>query len=301
MATLMKILLIFNPFAGSGRAKKDLPKLEVLMKKYNLTYDLLETKFKGHGTELVRDADFSKYDGLVAAGGDGTLFEIINGYFQNKSEKRIPIGVLPIGTGNAFARDLELDHSQIEKAVEIISKNKLRKADVGKFRTEEKDYYFLNIIGAGFVSDANKTAQRFKMLGNFAYTIGVFYQILMLKHSNLKLEFDGNKIETKSTFIEVSNTRYTGSDFLMAPTAKIDDGLLDITLVKKLSRKKLLQTFPKIFTGKHVLVDGIETYKAAHIKFDADEAKILTPDGELLGSTPVEISCLKHAIEVYWK
>ncbi len=301
MAALMKILLIFNPFAGNGRAKKDLPKLESLLNKYNLNYDLLTTEFKGHGTELVRDADFSKYDGLVAAGGDGTLFEVINGYFQNKSEKRIPIGVLPVGTGNAFARDLELDHSQIEKAVEIISKNKLRKADVGKFRTEGKNYYFLNIIGAGFVSDANKTAQKFKMLGNFSYTIGVFYQILMLKHSNLKLEFDGKKIETESTFIEVSNTRYTGSDFLMAPTAQIDDGLLDITLVKKLSRKELLKAFPKIFTGEHVLLDGIETYKASHIKFDADEAKILTPDGELLGSTPVEISCLKHAIEVYWK
>jgi YegS/Rv2252/BmrU family lipid kinase len=297
----MKVLLVYNPQAGNGRARKNLPVVENLFNKYKIDFDLALTNYRGHGTELVSDADFTKYDGIVATGGDGTLFEVINGYYKNSSEKRIPIGVLPAGTGNAFARDLELDSTHLEEAVKVISKQNLRKVDVGKFVTEGKVYYFLNIIGAGFVADANKTAQSFKLFGNFSYTIGVLYRILVLKFANLKLEFDGKKIETKSTFIEVSNTRYTGADFLMAPTAQIDDGLLDITLVKKISRIKLLQTFPKIFTGKHVLIDEIETYKASKIKIDADEAMVLTPDGELLGSTPVEISCLKHAIEVYWK
>ena len=297
----MKILLVYNPQAGNGRAKKNLSMVESLLNKYKIDFDLALTNSRGHGTKLVADADFTKYDGIVAAGGDGTLFEVINGYYKNSSEKKIPIGVLPAGTGNAFARDLDLDSSHIEVAIEVISKQNLRKVDVGKFVTEDKVYYFLNIIGAGFVADANKTAQSFKLFGNFSYTIGVLYRILVLKFAKLKLEFDGRKIETDSTFIEVSNTRYTGADFLMAPAAKIDDGLLDITLVKKISRIKLLQTFPKIFTGKHVLIDEIDSYQASHIKFEAGERMVLTPDGELLGTTPVEISCLKHAIEVYWK
>ncbi|MDA3862077.1 MAG: diacylglycerol kinase family lipid kinase [Melioribacteraceae bacterium] len=297
----MKILLVYNNFAGNGRAKNNLPLVEGLLIKNNIDFDLALTDYHEHGIKIVSDADFSKYGGIVAAGGDGTLFEVINGYFKNTSEKRIPIGILPVGTGNAFARDLELDNAKIEEAIEIIGKGKLRKVDVGKFVTHGEDYYFLNILGAGFVADANKTAQKFKLFGNFSYIIGVLYRILVLKFTTLRLEIDGEKLEVESTFIEVSNTRYTGADFLMAPNAEIDDGLLDITLVKTISRKNLVKGLFKIFTGEHIHLDEIDTYKAKHIKIDSDEPKVLTPDGELLGITPVEISCLKHAIEVFWK
>ena len=177
----------------------------------------------------------------------------------------------------------------------------MRKVDVGKFITHGQDYYFLNIIGAGFVVDANKTAQNFKFLGDFSYQIGVLYRILVLKFTKLRLEIDGKKIETKSTFIEISNTRYTGGDFLMAPTAEIDDGLFDITLVKKISRMRLLKGLVKIKTGEHIHLEEIDTFKAKHIKIESDKPLVLTPDGELLGITPVEILCLKHAIEVFWK
>ena len=297
----MKILLVYNPFAGHGRAKSRLQNVEELFNKYQIEFDLALTEYPEHGIELTRQANFSNYDGIVAAGGDGTLFEVINGYFNNTSEKRIPIGILPIGTGNAFARDLELKPTQIEEAIEIISNQKIRKLDVGKFITHGEVYYFLNIIGAGFVVDVNKTAKTFKIFGDFAYTIGVLYRTFILKFSKIKLEFDGKIIETDSTFIEVSNTRYTGTDFLMAPTAEIDDGLLDITLVKRISRLKLLKGLTKIFTGEHIHFDEIDTYKASNIKIEYDDAKVLTPDGELLGITPVEINCLKHAIEVFWK
>ena len=297
----MKVLLVYNNFAGGGKAKKTLPLVKSLFNKHKIDFDIALTKYSGHGVELVENADFSLYDGVVAAGGDGTMFEVINGYFKNSSAKRIPLGILPVGTGNAFARDLELSSSKIEEAVEIISKSNLRKVDVGKFSTQEKDYYFLNIIGAGFVADANKTAQNFKLLGNFSYIIGVLYRILVLKFTKIKLEIDGKIIETKSTFIEVSNTRYTGADFLMAPAAEIDDGFLDITLVNKISRFGLLKGLVKIFTGEHIHIDEIDTYKAKHIKIESEKPLVLTPDGELLGATPVEISCLKHAIEVFWK
>jgi YegS/Rv2252/BmrU family lipid kinase len=297
----MKILLVYNPFAGHGRAKNSLPNIEGLFNKYKIEFDLALTDYPEHGIEITSKADFSKYDGIVAAGGDGTLFEVINGYFKNKSEKRVPIGILPVGTGNAFARDLELTNSKIEEAIKTISKQKKRKVDVGKFTTHGEDYYFLNIIGAGFVVDVNKTAQSLKVFGSLSYIFGVLYRILVLKFSNIKLEFDGKKIETESTFIEVSNTRYTGADFLMAPSAEIDDGLLDITLVKKISRPRLLKGLIKIFTGEHIHFEEIDTFKASKIKIEYDEAKVLTPDGELLGITPVEINCLKHAIEVFWK
>jgi diacylglycerol kinase (ATP) len=296
----MKILLIFNPNAGHGHAGKILSQVERALNEHKIEFDLQLTQFPGHGIELVRNADLNGYDGLVAAGGDGTLFEVINGYFQNPAQVWIPIGILPIGTGNAFARDLELDNSNWIEAIKIIATQKTRKLDVGKFHSNGKDYYYLNILGMGFVADVIKIAQKLKIFGNFSYTLGVLIRTIFLSADSLSIEIDGQNLERECTFVEISNTRYT-ANFLMAPKAITDDGLLDVTIANKLNRRRLLKCFPKIFTGEHVLMPEIESFQAKSIKIVSKKEKVLSPDGELFGTTPVEIECLKQKIEVYWK
>jgi len=296
----MKILLIFNPNAGHGHAGKMLSQVERAFNDHNIEFDLQLTQFPGHGIEIIRNADLSVYDGLVAAGGDGTLFEVINGYFQHPAEMWIPIGILPIGTGNAFARDLDLDRSKWMEAIKIIANQKTRKVDIGKFHSNGQDYYYLNILGLGFVADVTGIAHKLKLIGNFSYTLGVLIRTIFLSADTLSIEIDGKNIERKCTFVEISNTRYT-ANFLMAPKAIIDDGLLDVTIALKLNRRRLLKCFPKIFTGEHVLMPEIETFQAKSIKIVSKKTKVLSPDGELFGTTPVEIECLKQKIEVYWK
>ena len=294
----LEVLLIYNPYAGHNRAKKLLPEVLNYFQQKNVTVDVQLTQRRQHGIELVRDADFNLYDGIVAAGGDGTLFEVINGYFLNKSKKRIPIGVLPVGTGNAFARDLDLTNQKWKEAIDIIRQNKPRKVDVGHFKTEQEDFYYLNILGLGFVSDVTKTAYGLKTLGNISYTIGVIYQTIFLNAHQLKIELDGEMLERENIFVEISNTRYT-SNFLMAPDARIDDGKLDVVMLSKVTRRKLLSSFPKIFTGEHVNLDEVETFQVTEIKIETDIPKILTPDGEIYGSTPVKVACLCQAVEVF--
>lgn len=296
----MKILLVYNPHAGHKRAKKLLPQVESEFNKHNISFDLALTDYPEHGIEIVRQADFKKYDGIVAAGGDGTLFEVINGYFNNPSIDKIPLGVLPIGTGNAFVRDLDLDNTKWKEAINVISQNQTRRVDVGKFRTHGQTYYYLNILGLGFVADVTETAHKIKFFGNLSYTLGVLYRTIFLKSDILTIRIDGKIIKQDSLFIEISNTRYT-ANFLMAPDAKIDDGLLDVTLMHKLTRRKLLQSFPKIFTGEHVHLKECDTFQAKNISIESDKVKVLTPDGELIGITPVEIECLHKAIKVFWK
>ena len=296
----MKVLLVYNPFAGHGRAKKILPEVEAEFTKHNIEFDLQLTDYPEHATEIIKNAKFKTYDAIIAAGGDGTLFEVINGYYMNTTKKKPPLGILPIGTGNAVARDLELHVSKWKEAIEIIAQMKPRKVDVGKFTSHGQSYYFLNILGLGFVADVTKTAKGLKGLGNISYSLGVLYQMLMLKSFKLKLELDGKLLERDNIFVEVSNTTYT-ANFFMAPNAKIDDGLLDITLLNKLSRIGLLKAFPKVFTGEHIHLPTVETFTAKHIKITTDPPKVLTPDGELIGTTPVEIECLHHGIEVLWK
>jgi YegS/Rv2252/BmrU family lipid kinase len=296
----VKTLLVYNPVAAHKRAGKILPQVEDRFNQTGIEFELKKTDYPEHAVDIVKEADFKKFDGIVAAGGDGTLFEVINGYFQNPGQNRIPLGVLPVGTGNAFARDLEMDVSRWEEAVDIIGRGKIRKVDVGLFKTHGQNYYFMNIMGLGFVADVGKTARRLKVFGNVSYTLGVLYQTLFLKAYDLTIEADGKKMERKNIFVEISNTRYT-SNFLMAPNAEIDDGLLDVTLLRKISRRRLIQCFPKIFTGEHILLDEIEQFTAKKISIKTSNPKVITPDGELVGITPVEVECLHQAVPVFWK
>lgn len=296
----MKQLIIFNPWAGHGYAGKTLPEIEAYLQAIELPYDILLTTHQGHGIELTQKADFSQYDGIIAAGGDGTLFEVINGYYRNGSSVRLPIGVLPVGTGNAFVRDMDMHDHDWKPALDIIKAGQTRKFDVGHFTTEGQTWYYLNILGLGLVADIGATAKKMKALGNVSYTLGSLYHILKLKPFHIKLEIDDQIIERENVFVEISNTRYT-ANFLMAPAAKTDDGLLDVTILGPKSRIGLMKSFPKIITGEHIHMKEVESFQASHIRVETNIPKILTPDGELMGSTPLEVNCLKQAIDVYWK
>jgi diacylglycerol kinase (ATP) len=217
----MKIFHLNNPVSGHTNGAKFFPRISKALAARGIECDFAQTEYVGHGTELVQKLDFDRYDAIAVSGGDGTLFEALNGYFANTSAKRIPIGVIPIGRGNAFARDLDLIPERWEEAITAIHGLKIRKVDVGRFTTGEKTFYFINILGFGFVTDIAATALRLRMLGDLSYLIGVFHRTIALKPYNLKMEYDGKTIERENIFVEISNSRYTGKDFLMAPEASI--------------------------------------------------------------------------------
>jgi YegS/Rv2252/BmrU family lipid kinase len=294
----VKLLLVHNPSAGHGRAGRASTELEQVCSDLELDVDLRLTERPGHATEIIKAEDLSSYDGVVATGGDGTVFESVNGLFKNPSGPVVPFGVLPLGTGNSFSRDLGLERGQVRQALELVARGKTRKVGVGRCRTGDKDLYYLNILGLGFVSDVTETASKLKLLGNLSYTLGVLYRTAFLATSRLELEIDGDTIERDAIFLEISNSRYT-ADFLMAPEAEIDDGLLDITLLGKISRSRLLRLFPTVFRGEHTQYPEVETFQAKNISVVSDQPKILSPDGELVGTTPMEVTCLHRALDVF--
>jgi len=296
----MKIALIYNPFAGHKRAGKILPEVQKVFRDLSIDADLFLTEYPGHAKEIVGQNNWGAYQGVIAAGGDGTLFEVINGYYQNPKNMNIPLGVLPVGTGNAFTRDLDLDSDHWREAIEVIRNQRLRKVDVGHCKAQDQNFYFLNILGLGFVAEVTHTAGHLKWLGNIAYTLGVLFETLRLNAYPITVEWDGKTEQRENLFVEISNTRYT-ANFLMAPNAKIDDGLLDITLCGKLTRRELLKAFPKIFTGEHILEDQIDQFQTKKIRIITEQPKVLTPDGELVGHSPIEVTCLQQAINVFWK
>lgn len=261
--------------------------------------DVIRTTGPGDAVRTVAAAELSVYDGLVAAGGDGTLFEVLNGLYSQARSKRIPLGLIPVGTGNAFARDLGLMPGNWVQAVDMVRAGRLREVDVGRVKTPDETYYFLNIVGAGLPVDAMKTAGKLKFLGNTAYTLATLWHAMKLKSYPLHLEIDGKNIRQDSMFVEISNTRYTGTTFLIAPDAVLDDGLLDVVLLGQLSRRRLLRLFPTIYSGRHVLYKEIRTFKAKEIRIMAPADIMLAPDGETRGSTPATISCLQRDLRIF--
>jgi diacylglycerol kinase (ATP) len=296
----MNLLLVYNPNAAHGRATAELPAVLKAFRDAGVRVEERLTTGPGDGARIVSEAAFGSFDGIVAAGGDGTLFECVNGYYRNPSSRRIPLGVLPMGTGNAFARDLDLDASRWAEAVSVIAGGKTRRCDVARYTTQGQTLHYLNILGLGFVADVVLTASRLKILGNVSYTLGVLARTLFLRPFSMRVEADGQVVEGQYIFAEISNTRYT-SNFLMAPSASIDDGLLDITLLGRMNRRRLLKCFPLIFTGEHVSLPEVTSIKARQVTVSTDVPKVLTPDGELLGTTPLTVECLARDIDVFCK
>ena len=296
----MKLLIVFNPNAAHGRAVRKLAAIRTKFESLGIHTEYKPTTHPGHGTELVACTDLSGYDGLVAAGGDGTLFEVLNGLYRHPKSARIPLGLLPIGTGNAFARDLGLKPAAWSDAIDLLQRRRTREVDVGFVKSADKTFYFLNIVGMGFTVDASKTAQKLKFFGNTAYTLATLWQVLKLKSYPLMAKLDGRELCSDNIFITISNTRFTGTHFLIAPDASIDDGLLDVTILENLPRHRLLKLFPTIYDGRHVQYKEISTYKVATVNIRSPEAMLLGPDGELIGHSPTEITCLHKDLTIFW-
>ncbi|MBN2236991.1 MAG: diacylglycerol kinase family lipid kinase [Bacteroidales bacterium] len=294
----MKLLLFFNDFAANGRAKKQKHQVLEAFSKAGHEVEMIPTLGGEKTSELVKNTSFDGFDGVFAAGGDGTIMEVANGYLQNTSDKKPPFGILPIGTGNAFIRDLGFKTGQINEVIANLSLEKTKWIDAGVAKNGSLPYYFFNIIGIGFTSDVTLTAQSFKWLGNFAYTIGIIYRALNLQTEPTELIVDGEKFSCQTLFVEISNTRYT-SNFLMAPDAAFDDGILDITILKKMNTFRLIKSFPKILTGEHIHLPEVVTLKGKEISIITQKPKVVSPDGELKGKTPVHISVKHKAMEVF--
>ncbi|MBC2704374.1 diacylglycerol kinase family protein [Desulfobacula sp.] len=285
----MKVALIVNPYAGGKKSGKLLPLIEKKLSLNRIDFHTYLSVYHGHILKITSELKTKDYDAIVSIGGDGTNFSVLNGLLTNfKSKNLPPLGIIPIGSGNSFAKDLNIHH--YEDGIRSIVENNPRWIDVCSFTQAPKKFYFVNLTGLGFVTDVAETAQKFKCFGDFSYIIGVFYRTVKLNFHYMELEIDGKMISGENCFVEFCNSRYTGGNMMMAPDAKLDDGYMDIIIAGKLSRTSLLATLPKIFKGTHIEHPLVSSFKARKATIKTWPAKTLLPDGELFGITPTTIN-----------
>ena len=293
---MTKILLIANPKSGTINFNKAISSVKKHFKRYSIESTLIITEYGGHAVDISKNENLNIFDSVCAMGGDGTLFEVLNGMLSRSADDRIPISLIPNGTGNSFMKTVGV--TEQDSAVKIVAGNSSRKIDVMKASCGQKDFFSLNLIGWGMATDISVFAEKLRAFGGQRYNIASFFEIIKNKRRIAKITIDGVKREGDFAFIIACNTKYVGKDMKMAPKAAIDDGLIDLIIVKKASSLKLFSVFPKLFDGSHVDHDACEYVHCKSFSIYPNDTGDLNIDGEIIGSSPVSVSLIKGGVEL---
>jgi YegS/Rv2252/BmrU family lipid kinase len=294
----VKIALIANPNSGKIPGRKLIPAVQKRLGANRIKSDLYLTRYHGHASVIIKQLSIREYDAVVSMGGDGTNYQVLNGMLKYHGDVDLPpLGIIPTGRGNSFCKDLQL--FTVADGMDALSRQVTQKVDVCRFTQNNTDYYFVNLMGLGFVSDVARTAARFKWAGELSYVIGVFYHALGLTCHRMELKIDGEITAGDNCFVEICNSRFTGGDMLMAPDAKIDDGWFDAVIVAPLSRPSLISTFPKIFKGTHGQNPAVRFVRGKSATIRTRPEKALLPDGEIFGTTPTRIDILPGLVRYF--
>ena len=225
----MKFYLTVNPHGGAKKGPKLLKKVKPIFDNANVELTVIETMFAGHAKELAEQLDFTGYDGLISIGGDGTLHEVVNGLMYRNDNIDVPIGLIPGGSGNSFMHDLDLV-DPIDAANAIINGN-TRNVDLAEIKINHVTKYAINIIGWGLVTDIANKAEKHRWMGTSRYTILSVIEVFSYNPRPAALVIGDKRISDDFTFIIACNTIHTGKCMKMAPSAELDDGLMDIIVV----------------------------------------------------------------------
>jgi len=216
----MKVALIYNPYSGGKKSHQSLSLVHKELFENGVTTDMFTSEYHGHLQQIGSRLSVSKYNAILTMGGDGTHFHVLNGILsKNKAGTLPPLGIIPVGSGNSFVRDLEIN--SVKDSLKAFLDQNCKWVDVCSFRQNNKEIYFINTLGLGFVADVIKKAQYFKKLKNASYLIGVFLQTIGLKFHHLELETDTQKISNQNCLIAICNSRYIGGNMLIAPDGEL--------------------------------------------------------------------------------
>lgn len=287
----MKTCVVCNPGAGSVDDAE--PLLEQLRQVNSATICL--TSGAGEATGFAREAARDGYELIVAAGGDGTLNEVINGIADHLSQVRV--GLVPLGTGNDFARMLKLPES-VEACVEILKRGHVRAIDLVRV-TSDQVRYFVNVSAGGFSGtvDEKLTPEIKKNWGPLAYLRCAAEALPELRAYRTEIVLDDTTPLALDLYnVIIANGQFVAGGMAVAPEASIDDGLLDIVLVPKGSATSMAVMAAQILVGGHLGSDAVVFRRAAKISVHSTPGMWFNVDGETVGNDPAVFEVLPRAL-----
>jgi len=292
----MRYLFIANPVAGKGKTHKLLTKIENFLSEHHIDYKLILTTKPGDINNIVQNLD-ENFEKIVVIGGDGTLHELINA--QNINLKTL--GVIPTGSGNDFALTLGLKKS-LTKDLKTILERKTLSLDIGyaeltEFSGKKFSFLFANSLGIGFDAEVAASVKKIKFIrGLILYLIGVFITLIRYKYRNITIKTDSVELTEPLFMISIGNGKTAGGGFKLTPLANPIDGLLDICLVKKISKFKVLRILPLAIFGKHITNSSVLYFKTKNLEIESDKPIYIHADGEIKSDQvkSIKITLLKN-------
>ena len=285
-----KVKIILNPMADMGNAWRIARDLRSITEQHG-GVDWSGTVYPGHAIDLAKQAGEQGYNMVIAMGGDGTVHEVINGLMKVSEEKRPILGVVPAGSGNDFAHAIGVPTKSDHALVHALD-NEASPVDLGLMTDEHgKKEYFDNTTGIGFDSVVTIRSHKLPVVRGFLMYLTAVIQTILLNHNSIRMQ-----IETESQTWEQSNLLLTmcngpreGGGFMMAPEAKIDDGILHYTMIKKVSRPMMFRLIPEVMNGTHGRFQQVSMGSCKRMSVTADRPMYIHTDGEIYAGFGTDI------------
>jgi diacylglycerol kinase (ATP) len=281
--------IIVNPTSAHGAAEQAIPRIEELLRGYGLAYDLVRTERPWHAAELAQQAAHDGYNVVVAAGGDGTANEVLNGLLlaqEAGASRSVAMGLLGIGRGNDFAFGMGVPQG-VEEGCRILAEGRRRTVDVGRVSggLYPNGRYFGNGVGIGFDATVGFEAAKMTRLRGFLCYIVAALKTIFLYYSAplLRIQLDDQALELPALLVSIMNGRRMGGGFLMAPQGRPDDGLFDLCIARQVSRLGVLALMPLVMKGTQGTHPAISMPRSRRVTVTALKGSLPAhADGETL-------------------
>jgi len=301
---MTRIVAILNPKSARGKAAATWAKVKTHLAG---NVEALETRAPGHGIELTSDAIRKGATTIIAVGGDGTISEVVNGFFENERliSSEATLAIIPYGTGSDFHRTVNLPLGD-KGTASVIHSGMPRLIDIMKVRYTRMDgtsalRYAVNItsfgMGAVVAARVNRSLKPFG--GKAAFLAATIRTALGFSGNSVTLRLDESKIiEERITHVAIGNGQYHGAGMWICPGASIEDGMLDLTVVQYLTFPQLVKSLPAFYNGGIYSHSKVQSYRVKRVEAFSSEPALVEIDGEPLGRLPIEVSILPNAIRV---
>lgn len=302
-----KVFFVVNPVSAGKKTVKEWSSFEKRLKEKGLKFDWAFTDYPEHATGITREVLKSGYDLVVSVGGDGTMNEVVNGFFDmdNLINPEAKLAIFSRGTGCDFIRSFGIK-KDIEGFYNVLKRNNVQKLDVGKTTFckesgETRSKFFLNIADVGLGAETTRRVNRTRkhLKGFFAFLIGAILSIFKHHNGIITIEIDGQQVKTgRMNSVVIANARYFGGGMYISPKSKADDGFLDIIEIGDLNKLELIKNFHLIYKGEHLTHPQVTAYRGKQIKIISEPDGLLELDGEQLGKTPAYFEIIPQAINL---
>ena len=285
--------ILVNPVAGGGQCRKLYPAVVHRLREAGVVCDVTVSRYAGQITEFASELAARGYETVVACGGDGTINEVINGIAGTDTA----LGLVPMGTANDFAVNMGISRD-IDLACAIIRQRRVRKIDLVKVN---HDKFFGATACLGFDAEVAAFASiRRKEKSNpfLLHVLGGILKFFSYKPGTVELRFDGQRYFGDIFLVAFGNIRSYARGMLITPGAIFDDALLDICVVRRMPKRKVLSIFPSVYKGTHVNYREVTMYRARTVYVQSLGPMDLYADGDFMATTPFRLEVVPKHLNV---